>query len=221
MDYLIHQLVDSKRSKEIISEILKDNDSWEDGKKTAGSHASLVKNNFQLNKDSHTSIKHCGEIIKIIQSDQLIKSFALPKKIHSLMFTRTSSSQGYGMHIDNPYMKTGRSDLSFTIFLNNSNEYQGGELCIQTIQKTEEVKLNSGQIILYPSTSLHSVNKVTNGERIVCVGWIHSYIRSNEDRSILFGLDAGAKGILAKNGQSPELDLIFQAYGNILRRLGD
>ncbi len=221
MEYLIHQLLDKQKSEEIKLEILQKNNLWEDGRKTAGSHASLVKNNLQLNKDSKTSIVNSGKIISAIQSDQLIKSFALPKKIHSLMFTRTSNSQGYGMHIDNPYMKLGRSDLSFTLFLNSPNEYQGGELSIQTIQESQELKLETGQILIYPSTSLHSVKKVLKGERIVCVGWIQSYVKSHEDRNLLFGLDAGAKGILAKQGSSPELDLIFQSYGNLLRRLGE
>ncbi len=221
MDYLIHQLINKTKCKEILEEILLEESSWEDGKKTAGSHASLVKNNLQLNKESTTAINNSNEILTLIQSDQLIKSYSLPKRIHGLMFTRASIGQGYGIHIDNPYMKTGRSDLSFTIFLNDSDEYEGGELCIQTMQESKEVKLNSGQIFLYPSTSLHSVKKVSKGERVVCVGWIHSYVSRSEDRSILFGLDAGAKGILAKTGSSPELDLIFQAYGNILRRLGE
>ena len=118
-------------------------------------------------------------------------------------------------------MPTGRSDLSFTLFLNEPKEYQGGELCIQTINKTEKIKLSAGQIIIYPSTQLHSVAEVKGGERYVCVGWIQSYIQSNEDRNFLFGLDAGAKSLLAKHGRSDELDLIFQAYSNILRRLGD
>ena len=221
MEYLKHQLINKEKASQILSLILEDKSSWEDGSKTAGSHASLVKHNTQLNKNAKTSIKYSAEIIKTMKSDQLIKSYSLPKTIHSLMFTRTSNGEGYGMHIDNPYMKYGRSDLSFTIFLNNTDDYQGGELCIQNMQSSEEIRLNSGEIIIYPSTSLHSVKRVSKGERIVCVGWIHSYIRSNEDRQILFGLDAGAKGLLAKNGPSPELDLIFQAYGNMIRRLGE
>ena len=76
-------------------------------------------------------------------------------------------------------------------------------------------------MIIYPSTQLHSVAEVKDGERHVCVGWIQSYVQNNEDRNFLFGLDAGAKGLLAKHGRSDELDLIFQAYSNILRRLGD
>ena len=117
-------------------------------------------------------------------------------------------------------MSSGRADLSFTIFLNNSKEYEGGELCIQSTTSQKEIKLEAGQIVIYPSTTLHSVSKVLKGTRLVCVGWIQSYIPTNEDRSLLFSLDAGAKGILSTHGRSPELDLIFQAYNNLLRRLG-
>jgi PKHD-type hydroxylase len=137
------------------------------------------------------------------------------------MFTQSLAGHGYGLHIDNPYMPSGRSDLSFTLFLSPPEEYKGGELCIQTINKTEKIKLSAGEIVIYPSTHLHSVAEVKSGERYVCVGWVQSYIQNNEDRNFLFGLDAGAKGLLAKHGRSDELDLIFQAYSNILRRLGD
>ena len=152
-----------------------------------------VKNNLQLNKKSLTAIKNSNDISNLIKTDSLITSYCLPKIIHGVMFSRTSTGQGYGMHIDNAYMSSGRSDLSFTLFLSDSTEYKGGELSIQTMQETKEIKLSAGQIVIYPSTSLHSVKTVTQGERLVCIGWIQSYIASNEDRNTLFNLDAGAR----------------------------
>ena len=221
MDYLIHQLFTEEESNQLLEKILIDDSSWMDGKKTAGEQASKVKNNLQLDRKSKTSID-CGSAIrKKLISDPLIKSFSLPKEIHGIMFSRSGHGQGYGIHLDNPYMSSGRSDLSFTLFLSSSDSYQGGELCIQTMQEAKKFKLNAGEIIIYPSTQLHFVDKVREGERVVCVGWIQSYVASNEDRNILFGLDAGAKGLLAKTGRSDELDLVFQAYSNLLRRLGD
>ena len=53
------------------------------------------------------------------------------------------------------------------------------------------------------------------------MGWIESYVKSIEQREYLFDLDTGAKGLLANNGRSDELDLIFKSYSNILRLLGD
>ena len=221
MDYLIHKLLTHDLNKRIKQVLLENNTQWEDGKKTAGSFALKVKSNYQLNKESQAAIELGNIISQSIRDDQLLKSFSLPRKIHSIMFTKTSSGEGYGDHIDNAYMSSGRSDLSFTIFLSPKDSYKGGELCIQTIQDVKEIKLEAGEIIIYPSTSLHSVKQVSYGERLACVGWIQSYVASNEDRSLLFSLDAGAKGLLAKHGRSSELDLVFQAYSNLLRRLGD
>ncbi len=221
MDFLIHNLIDKSKASYLIKNIEKDQTSWESGKKTAGSHAAESKNNLQLNRNSKISKENGNLIIKAITDDQLIKSFAIPRKIHGVMFTKTASAQGYGMHIDNAYMRSGRSDLSFTLFLNDPSEYDGGELAIQTLQETKKIKLPQGHIVIYPSTNLHAVEEVTSGMRIVCVGWIQSYVANNEDRKDLFGLDAGARKLLAEHGRSPEIDLIFQSYSNLLRRLGD
>ena len=221
MEYLTHELISAGRTEELAEFICKDKSAWQDGKKTAGSQAAKVKNNFQLDRDSKTSKEASSQVISKIVEDQLLKSFCLPRKIHGVMFSRSGEGQGYGHHVDNAYMSSGRSDLSFTLFLSPPNQYKGGELCIQTIQDSQEFKLPAGHIVIYPSTSLHSVNKVDKGERLVCVGWIESYVSSNEDRNILFGLDAGAKGLMSNYGHSPQLDLVFQAYNNLLRRLGD
>ena len=221
MNYLTLQLLNEEEIEILIKTFNDQTNLWEDGKKTAGSHASKVKNNLQLNRSSEVSKKYSQLIKKRILENQLIKSFSLPKIIHGIMFTKSSQNMGYGRHIDNPFMSTGRSDLSFTISLTNKENYEGGELVIETINSEKEFKLNAGQMIIYPSTYLHSVKEVKTGERVVCVGWIESYIKSIEEREYLFDLDAGAKGLLAKYGRSEELDLIFKSYSNLLRLLGN
>ena len=221
MNYLTHQLLNPKELK-LLKEILFLKDlPWEEGKKTAGNHAAKVKDNLQLDRSSEISKKY-GELIeKKILNNVLIKSFALPKRIHGTMFTKSLQGMKYGRHIDNAFMSTGRADLSFTIFLNEKDKYSGGELLIEGLNSEDKFKLDSGGIIIYPSTYLHSVQEVISGERIVVVGWIESYIKSIEEREYLFDLDAGARTLLAKHGRSDELDLIFKSYSNLLRTLGD
>ena len=221
MNYLTVELLIQEEIEALIKNLNKENNYWEDGKKTAGSHASKVKNNLQLNRDSEISKKLSYSIKKKILSSNLIKSFALPKTIHGIMFTKSLKNMQYGKHIDNPFMSSGRSDLSFTISLTDKSSYDGGELIIEEMNSEKEFKLNAGEIIIYPSTYLHSVKEVKNGERLVCVGWIESYVKSIEEREYLFDLDAGARGLLAKNGRSDELDLIFKSYSNFLRLLGN
>ena len=221
MNYLTHQLLSKEELEAINSRINNKEREWEDGKKTAGNHAALVKNNLQLNREADFSKKYSLLITKKILNDNLIKSFTLPKKIHGTMFTKSMKGMKYGRHIDNAFMSTGRADLSFTLFLSPKEEYQGGELTIENLNKEQNFKLNAGEIIIYPSTYLHSVNEVLAGERLVFVGWIESYVKSIEGRENLFDLDAGARSLLAKYGRSDELDLIFKSYSNLMRILGN
>ena len=221
MNFLNCKLLIEEELKILKNDLNKQNEHWENGKKTAGSHASKVKENLQLNRNSELSKKYSQLIQKKIISNPLIKSFALPKIIHGIMFTRSLKKMHYGRHIDNPFMSSGRSDLSFTISLSDKDDYQGGELVIETMTSDKELKLDAGEIIIYPSSYLHSVKEVKNGERIVCVGWIESYVKSIEEREYLFDLDAGAKGLLARHGRSDELDLVFKSYSNLLRLLGN
>jgi len=221
MNYLTHQLLNAKEIDFIKKELEKENQSWEDGKNTAGSHAAEVKNNLQLKRKSDISKKLSLLIKQKILNNPLVKSFTLAKHIHGIMFTKSSKGMSYGRHIDNAYMSSGRADLSFTVFLTKKNQYEGGELLIENITSENKFKLNSGEILIYPSTYLHSVQEVLDGERIVCVGWIESYVKSIEEREYLFDLDAGARGLLAKHGRSDELDIIFKSYSNLLRVMGD
>ena len=221
MNYLTLQLFNNDELK-ILKQNLDNKDlPWEDGKQTAGKHAAKGKNNLQLRRDSDLSIKFSGLITKKILSNELIKSFALPKKIHGTIFTKSTSGMKYGRHIDNAYMSSGRADLSFTVFLNCKKKYEGGALSIQGINSEEKFKLDAGEIIIYPSTYLHSVEKVIDGERLVFIGWIESYVKSIEEREYLFDLDAAARSLLSKYGRSEEVDLIYKSYSNFLRRLGN
>ena len=126
MNYLTHQLLNAEEINLIKKELDEATQDWEDGKKTAGSHASKVKNNLQLNRNSEASKNNAQLVNKKILSSQLIKSFSLPKKIHGIMFTKSINNMHYGRHIDNPYMSSGRSDLSFTLSLTNKESYKGG-----------------------------------------------------------------------------------------------
>ena len=221
MNYLTTQLLIEDEIEIIIKDLNKVQNFWEDGKKTAGSHAAKVKNNLQLDRESNILKKYEGLIINKILRDTLVKSFALPKKIHGTIFTKSISGMKYGRHIDNAFMSSGRADLSFTVFINGKDKYQGGELFIETLNSEKKFKLNAGEIMIYPSTYLHSVEEVTKGERLVFIGWIESYVKSIEEREYLFDLDAGARSLLAKHGRSNELDLVFKSYSNLLRLLGN
>ncbi len=126
MNYLTLPFLDDEELKILKRDLFTKNEIWEDGRKTAGSYAAKVKNNLQLNRNSEISKKFTNLIVKKMLSIPLIKSFCIPKNIHGTMFTKSVKNMKYGLHVDNPYMSSGRADLSFTIFLNEKKEYEGG-----------------------------------------------------------------------------------------------
>ena len=174
MNYLTLQLLSTDELKILRKNLNNKALPWEDGKQTAGEHAAKVKHNLQLKRDSDLSKSLSKLITKKILSNEIIKSFALPKKIHGTIFSKSKNGMKYGRHIDNPYMSSGRADLSFTIFLSCKENYKGGFLSIESFNSEEKFKLNAGEIIIYPSTFLHSVEEVIEGERLVFIGWIES-----------------------------------------------
>ena len=203
MNHLTRKLLNSAELEILKKNLSKEDLFWEDGKKTAGKHAAQAKNNLQLKRDADLSIKFSGLIKKKMLSDELIKSFALPKKIHGTIFSKSISGMKYGSHIDNAYMSSGRADLSFTIFLNSKESYEGGELSIDSFNSEEKFKLDAGEIIIYPSTYLHSVEEVLNGERLVFIGWteVRRFTKNKKNKDKFFeymfidsGIVVGAHG---------------------------
>jgi len=195
-----------------------------DGKLTAGWHAKLVKNNQQL-KAGTSQKELVAKVKKALIKNPLFQSAIRPKSIHSLLFGRYGEGMSYDTHVDNALMQgiagLCRSDISFTLFLNSPQSYEGGELVIEGVQEEKSYKLEANSAIIYPSTTLHRVNAVTKGTRLVAVGWVQSAIRDAGDREILFDLDTARRAIFAKSGKTPEFDLVSKSIANLLRKWSD
>ena len=219
MNFLSLSLLDSDKLSLFQRKLVQDDLEWLDGKLTAGEQAAVVKQNRQLNPKSDLACELNSVVTTQLCSTPLVKSFSLIRRVHSVLVSRCNHGDGYGWHVDNPFSKYGRRDISFTVFLSNLDDYEGGGLEIQGVQETSLFRLPAGHVVMYPSSSLHRVQPVSRGTRYACVGWIESYVQADEDRSLLFNLDAGARGLLARYGRSDELDLIFQSYTNAVRRL--
>ena len=189
---------------------LLDEANWIDGKLTAGSQAKSVKNNFQL-AENDTLTAYLREIItNSLNSNPLFISAALPNHIISPFFNRYENGGNYGNHVDNSILydmqkqKSFRTDISCSLFFSEPEEYEGGEMVISDTFGTHEVKLPAGDMILYPSTSLHRVEAVTSGVRMVSFMWVQSMIRSAWKRSMLFELDNTIQSLRAKYGETTE-----------------
>jgi PKHD-type hydroxylase len=130
----------------------------------------------------------------------------------------------YGSHFDNAIMgdeSISRTDVSLTLFLSDPNTYQGGELVIETSLGEQSFKLDAGSAIVYPSSTLHRVETVTEGTRWAAVTWIQSLIRDPSQREILFDLDTARRSIFQQYGKTIEFDLIAKSHANLLRKWAD
>ena len=191
-----------------------------DGQQTAGWHARAVKQNQQAAKTSHTDSLR-AIIHDALRRNPLFQSVVRPKIIHSILLSRYDPGMAYGRHIDNALMAGDqylRSDVSFTVFLNDPKAYDGGALVIEGADSETPYKLAAGSALVYPSTTLHRVDPVTHGQRLVAVGWVQSLVRDSDRREILFDLDTVKRTLFAQTGKTNEFDLVAKIMANLLRK---
>jgi PKHD-type hydroxylase len=194
--------------------------SFVDGKKTAGWHAKLVKNNDQLDRQDPHHPELLATVENALKRNSLFKAAIQPKFIHTILFSRYQAGMYYDTHVDNSLMGGDnfcRSDVSFTLFLSDPTSYSGGELIIEGASDDRSYKLQAGSAVFYPSSSLHRVESVKEGTRLVVVGWIQSLTRDANKREILFDLDTVRRSVFAKEGKTIEFDLLSKTYSNLLR----
>ena len=188
-----------------------------DGRATAGFAARLVKNNEQVDA-SDRSIEVIRKLVtERIAKNELFQLAVRPKKLSPLMFARYQRGKNYGSHVDDPLMNGMRTDVSFTLFLSDPKTYSGGELVIESAAGEDPIKPPAGAMVIYPTTALHRVAKVTRGQRLVCVGWARSLIRDAARRELLFDLDTARRRMFARGGKSADYDLVSKSLANLMR----
>jgi PKHD-type hydroxylase len=197
---------------------------WVDGKVTAGPQSARTKRNMQLPEGS-AAAKALGEmILTALQRNSLFVSAALPLRVFPPLFNRYQGGHSFGNHIDNAIRQvsgTGhpiRTDLSATLFLADPEEYEGGELVVEDTYGVHKVKLPAGDMVVYPSSSLHSVTAVTSGARIASFFWIQSMIRDDGRRTVLFDLDVAIQQLTRDVPEHPSTVQLTGIYHNLLRQ---
>ena len=201
---------------------------WVDGNVTSGPQSALAKRNLQLPEGSDAARQAGDLILGALSCNPLFIAAALPLKIFSPLFNSYEGGQTFDIHIDNAVrFQRGtdfriRSDLSATLFLEDADAYDGGELIVEGQFGAQAVKLPAGHMILYPSSSLHRVAPVTRGRRVASFFWLQSMVRDNEARRSLFELDMAIQTIAQDRGQDdPSIIQLTGVYHNLLRRWAD
>jgi PKHD-type hydroxylase len=205
---------------------LMDENAWEDGRSTAGAQSAMVKSNEQLPPDSEVARKLGSRIVSALTSNPRFISAAIPLQIFPPLFNRYRASGGhhFGIHVDNAVRGdrlTGlriRTDLSVTLFLSEPDEYDGGELVVEDLYGSHEVKLPAGDLVVYPASSLHMVTPVTRGMRVASFFWLQSMIRDAHARSLIFDLDVSIQALVERLGRDdPETVRLTGIYHNLIR----
>ena len=191
--------------------------SFTDGRATAGWAARDVKANRQA-KPTGALQAVTGEIEKAILAHEVFQAAVRPRTLTPLILARYGAGEAYGNHVDDALMRGLRTDVSFTLFLADPESYDGGALILDMPGGEEHVKLPAGALFCYPSTTLHRVEPVTRGERIVAVGWARSFIRMADQRETLFDLDRARRMVFEREGKSESFDLISKSLANLIRR---
>lgn len=196
---------------------------FEDGKKTAGWNARGIKDNEQIVVgENHQKI---NQILQgALRRNELFQIAALPRQIRPFLISKTSDGGGYGTHVDNAIMmgqQMCRTDISMTVFLSDPDSYEGGNLVLQEASGERGFRLPKGTAILYPSTTLHRVDPVTSGQRLVACTWVQSRIRHAGQREILFDLDTARREIFKKDGKTHSFDLLSKSHANLIRQWAD
>jgi PKHD-type hydroxylase len=199
---------------------------WEDGRSTAGAQSALVKRNEQLPPDSEVARKLGNRVVSALTANPRFIAAAVPLHIFPPLFNRYAAADGhhFGIHVDNAVRGdrlTGlriRTDLSVTLFLAEPEEYDGGELVIEDNYGSHEVKLPAGDLVLYPSSSLHMVTPVTRGSRVASFFWLQSMVRDAHARTMLFDLDTAIQALVDRLGRDdPEVVKLTGIYHNLIR----
>jgi PKHD-type hydroxylase len=190
---------------------------FEDGRRSAGWHAKQVKRNEQAGPGPAIDAV-LAKVKQALLAHDVFIAAARPKSFVKILVSRYQPGMAYGTHVDDALMEGQRTDLSFTLFLSDPDRYAGGELVIEDSLEDRSIKLPGGELILYPSATLHRVEPVTQGTRLAVVGWLRSYVRDPARREILFDLELTLRELFERDGKTAIFDRLVKTRTNLLRQ---
>jgi PKHD-type hydroxylase len=208
-------------------DLLTAEESWVDGRSSAGWQGAPVKRNQQIDERSEIAARAGSLILSALETNPAFISAALPNRVYPPMFNRYGEGMTFGAHVDGGVRldpRTGaklRTDLSATLFLSDPCDYDGGELEVADTYGVHAVKLNAGDLILYPASSLHQVTPITRGERLASFFWIQSLVREDARRALLYEMDGAIQTLNRTGADEGARRTLVGCYHNLLRDWSD
>jgi PKHD-type hydroxylase len=220
----IEQALNANQVAQLRTLLQSDEGAWVDGRASAGYQGAPVKFNQQIDEASEIAAHGQALVLTVLERTPRFISAALPNAVYPPMFNRYGEGMTFGPHVDggvriDPHTGSKlRTDISATLFLSDPKDYDGGALEIVDTYGLHSVKLNAGDLVLYPATSLHQVTPIARGERLACFFWIQSLVRDDAQRALLFDMDTAIQRLNATGADDEARRTLVGCYHNLLRQ---
>jgi len=152
-----------------------------------------TKQNTQIDPEC-AEYEEAGRIVALgLERNEEFSRFTFPVRVATPLLCRYEPGMSYGKHPDSAYLPMQpaplRSDVSCTVFIADPETYEGGELTIHLGSRPIAVKGPAGSAVVYPSTTIHEVQPVRSGQRLVAITFIESQIVDEKKRDLLYTLN--------------------------------
>ena len=200
---------------------------WVDGRATAGVQSAKAKHNLQVPEDCEAARELGQTILTALGQSEAFVSAVLPMRVFPPLFNRYEAGMDFKAHVDNavrfaPGLVRMRTDVASTLFLSEPDAYDGGELVIEDTFGEHRIKLEAGDMVAYPATSLHRIEPITRGARWASFFWTQSMVRDAGQRRELYDLDRAIQDIRAEMPDDHHAVVALTGvYHNLLRRWGE
>jgi len=224
---VIPQVLNAEQVGAVRERLEQAGEAWVDGRVTAGYSGAPVKFNQQIDERSDVALECQRLVLGMLERNPRFISAALPNLVYPPMFNRYSEGMTFGAHVDGSVRihphdgRKLRTDISATLFLSPRDSYDGGELQVQDTYGMHAVKLEAGDMVVYPATSLHQVTPITRGTRVASFFWIQSLVRDDTQRALLFDMDNAIQRLNQTGADEEARRTLVGCYHNLLRQWGE
>lgn len=209
--YIIRKLLSDGDLNRIKSALNDFNCEWIDGSRTNTS-GSKYKKCLDLSRQDprHNYVEKI--LMQAIDGDMDFCNFCVPKHSSGTIIAKYPKGGYYRTHHD----EFSVGNYSTTVFLNNPDEYEGGELCLHLNGREEKIKLDAGYAITYSTGILHKVNDILSGERLCSIFWTTSYISDTFLLELYRDLDKLKKSLI-ENGVECNMDSDLKNFEDVFK----
>jgi PKHD-type hydroxylase len=188
---------------------------FEDGQPSAGPWGAGLKHNAQLSKEHGRQL--APMVLRLLEGPAL-RQVLIPTSATQPTFNRYEKGGRYGRHVDAAVQGGIRADISYTLFLSDPDEYDGGELCVHQDGQQKAYKESAGSLLAYTSGAAHEVKEVTRGVRYAAVGWIQSGVADDRQRELLFAFQDALERLNSESAPEPrDVAALREVYSNLVR----